>query len=221
MTLSLYPILRLFENPYQPLLLASRLRYMIVVEGYLGRGRNHDTFDSRVRIGEAELNPTIVEQVELEISSPTQALPMLLFVTVFATCVLPHDRKPRRHPSLSYISHELKCRPRGRQVVEEDSTRPSVFRPCWKIEVIITALKRREGSDEKNEIGSHWNPFPFPFLLPPSFERAKDYIRFLEGKISQPFPSGERETRLHLRHSDSKGSSPSPRQTKHLIGTHP
>ena len=74
------------------------------------------------------------------------------------------------------------------------------------------------GKNEKEKMGSRLLILLHLLL---SFEHAIDYIRFLEGKISQPFPSAERESRLYLRHSGNTGSNLIPRQTKHLIGTHP
>ena len=80
--------------------------------------------------------PTI-QQIELQISTPSQTLPMLLLFSEIPPTPLFHNGQPGWHPSPCYILNKSIRRFRGWKVIEENTSRATMFWSCRKIKVFI------------------------------------------------------------------------------------
>mmetsp|Transcript_35984 Transcript_35984/g.113831 ORF Transcript_35984/g.113831 Transcript_35984/m.113831 type:complete len:291 (+) Transcript_35984:881-1753(+) len=201
------PLPRRFEHFEGASLGSPLVGHRVVLPGYQRRGRDHDALHAAAV--QPEAHPAVVEQVELEVPPPAQALPAPLCFPVVFPPAARHDLLPGGQDPVPHVAHKgarVKAHVLGREVVEEDPPHPAVLPPCGDVEVVV-APRLVPRVECRIVLVAH--AFPEPVELPSVL-----LLQVGRGEVA-PSPVPHRPAHLKQAHVGSEGGDPGASGVEH------
>mmetsp|Transcript_29176 Transcript_29176/g.74450 ORF Transcript_29176/g.74450 Transcript_29176/m.74450 type:complete len:299 (+) Transcript_29176:1038-1934(+) len=140
-TAQLRPLLRLAQHLHQPLLLRPRLGHHVVLPCDERGRRHHDGLDAAAI--QPELDAAVIQQVELQVASAADELPVALLLREGQLRARGRDVVPGGQDGVTHVARErgrVKPALLGGHVVVEDATQAAVLVAAGDVKVLVTPL---------------------------------------------------------------------------------